>query len=79
MKIVRVPLRISFFGGRTDIPSFYENYGGGCSLGTSISKYVYVAFEPREDSVVEIHKFIPPWANLKQLRISGSSISSQLS
>ena len=36
---------------------FYENYGGGCSLGTSISKYVYVAFRPREDSVVEIHSY----------------------
>ena len=35
------PHRISFAGGGTDIPKFYENYGGAV-LSTTIDKYLYV-------------------------------------
>jgi D-glycero-alpha-D-manno-heptose-7-phosphate kinase len=35
------PLRISFMGGGTDIPSFYEK-SNGCVVSTAINKYVYV-------------------------------------
>lgn len=57
MIITKAPLRISFFGGRTDIPSFYENHGGGCSFGTTINKYVYVAYRARQDHCVNIHSY----------------------
>ena len=40
--IARTPLRISFAGGGSDIPSFYKRYGGAV-LCSSINKYVYVA------------------------------------
>ena len=41
--ITKTPLRVSFFGGGTDFPSFYENAdGGGCVLNMAIDKYVYV-------------------------------------
>jgi D-glycero-alpha-D-manno-heptose-7-phosphate kinase len=44
MIVTRAPLRISFFGGGSDIPQFYENYeGGGAVLSTTIDKYVYTA------------------------------------
>lgn len=41
MIITRAPFRVSFCGGGSDIPSFYEKYGG-CVLSTSIRKYMYL-------------------------------------
>ena len=41
MIISRTPLRISFFGGGTDYPAFYEEHGGAV-LSTSINKHSYV-------------------------------------
>lgn len=41
MIISRAPFRVSFCGGGSDIPSFYEKYGG-CVISTSIRKYVYL-------------------------------------
>lgn len=48
MIISRSPLRVSFCGGGSDIPSFYEKYGG-CVVSCSIRKYVYVALHPSFD------------------------------
>lgn len=42
MILVKTPLRISFFGGGSDIPSFYEAFGGEV-LSTSIDQYMYTA------------------------------------
>ena len=53
MIITKTPLRISFFGGGTDIPTFYENYGGAV-LGTTIEKYVYVLANERFESNVRV-------------------------
>jgi len=39
--VTKTPLRISFIGGGTDMPYFY-NKNGGVTLVTSINKYVYV-------------------------------------
>lgn len=41
MVISCTPFRISFFGGGTDYPEFYKEYGGGV-LSTSFDKYCYV-------------------------------------
>lgn len=41
MIITRAPFRVSFCGGGSDLPSFYEQYGG-CVLGTTIRKYMYL-------------------------------------
>lgn len=41
MIITRVPFRVSFCGGGSDIPSFYEEHGG-CVLSTTIRKYIYL-------------------------------------
>jgi D-glycero-alpha-D-manno-heptose-7-phosphate kinase len=39
--ICRVPFRISFFGGGTDYPAWYNEHGGAV-LATSIDKYCYI-------------------------------------
>jgi D-glycero-alpha-D-manno-heptose-7-phosphate kinase len=41
MLIVRAPVRISFAGGGTDLPAYYERHGG-LVVSTSINKYFYV-------------------------------------
>ena len=41
MIISKTPFRISFFGGGTDFPDFYKEYGGKV-LSTTIDKYAYV-------------------------------------
>lgn len=41
MIITRAPFRVSFCGGGSDLPSFYEKYGG-CVLSTSIKKFMYL-------------------------------------
>lgn len=41
MIISKTPLRISFFGGGTDYPHFYEEHGGEV-VSTTIDQYVYV-------------------------------------
>lgn len=42
MIIVQVPFRISFFGGGTDFPAFYNEHGGKV-LSTTIDKFCYVS------------------------------------
>lgn len=42
MIITRAPFRVSFCGGGSDLPSFYEKFGG-CVLSTSIRKYMYLS------------------------------------
>lgn len=41
MLIARAPVRISLAGGGTDLPSYYETYGGQV-ISTAINKYFYV-------------------------------------
>jgi len=41
MVITSTPLRISFFGGGTDYPVWYRQYGGSV-LSTAINKYCYI-------------------------------------
>ncbi|MHB8279574.1 MAG: GHMP family kinase ATP-binding protein [Candidatus Humimicrobiaceae bacterium] len=41
MIITRTPFRISFFGGGTDYPAYYEEHGGAC-LSTTINRYCYI-------------------------------------
>lgn len=41
MIITKTPFRMSFFGGGTDMPAFFNEYGGAV-LSTSFDKYCYV-------------------------------------
>jgi hypothetical protein len=40
--IVRTPLRVSFFGGGTDHPSWFSRPAPGAVLSTSIDKFIYI-------------------------------------
>jgi D-glycero-alpha-D-manno-heptose-7-phosphate kinase len=42
MIIARTPFRISFFGGGTDFPGFFQQHGGAV-LGSTINKYCYIS------------------------------------
>jgi len=42
MIITRAPLRITLGGGGTDLPSYYEDFGGFV-LSAAISKYIFIA------------------------------------
>jgi len=51
--IVQTPLRISFFGGGTDFPSFFMEEGG-CVLSSAIDKYIFVTVKERFDKKLRI-------------------------
>jgi len=53
MIITRTPLRISFFGGGTDYPAWYDKNGGSV-LSTTINKYCYISC-----------RYLPPYFNYK--------------
>jgi D-glycero-alpha-D-manno-heptose-7-phosphate kinase len=53
MLIARTPVRVSFAGGGTDFPSYYEEHGG-MVLSTSIDKYFYTVLTEREDRQTQI-------------------------
>jgi D-glycero-alpha-D-manno-heptose-7-phosphate kinase len=52
MHIGICPVRISFAGGGTDLPEYYERYGG-CIIGTTINKFTYVIIHPRTDKTFQ--------------------------
>lgn len=49
MIITRTPFRISFAGGGSDLPSYYEKFGGAV-LSVSINKYMYLFMHDYFDS-----------------------------
>jgi D-glycero-alpha-D-manno-heptose-7-phosphate kinase len=51
--ITRAPVRISFGGGGTDLPAYYERYGG-LVVSTTISHYVYTILTPGWSNGVQI-------------------------
>jgi len=50
------PLRISFLGGGTDFPWFFEEHSGGV-ISTAIDKYIYVSGIPSFDRVTTFLKY----------------------
>ncbi|MCI0532084.1 MAG: galactokinase, partial [candidate division Zixibacteria bacterium] len=46
MRIVKAPLRITLGGGGTDLPGYYEKYGGFL-ISAAIDKYIYMTGSPR--------------------------------
>ena len=53
MIISRTPLRMSFVGGGSDLPSYYREYGGAV-VSTAIDKYVYVTMNRKFDSGIRV-------------------------
>jgi D-glycero-alpha-D-manno-heptose-7-phosphate kinase len=52
--ITRTPLRISFAGGGTDLPSFYRDYGGGAVTSAAIDRYVHVLVNDKFDRSIRV-------------------------
>lgn len=77
MLIVRSPVRISFGGGGTDLPVYYEKYGGSI-LSTSINKYFYTILSRRDDDHIQIIssdlRAIENWSNLAYMVVKGTKL-----
>ena len=54
MIITRTPLRISFAGGATDLPSFYRTHGGGAVTSAAIDRYMHVLVNPNFDRSIRV-------------------------
>lgn len=53
MLIVRSPVRISFAGGGTDLPVYFDSFGGAV-LSAAINKYFYTIVAKRADGNIQI-------------------------
>lgn len=56
MLLSQTPLRISFLGGGTDFPWFYEEHGGGV-ISTAIDKYIHISGIPSFDEITTYLKY----------------------
>jgi D-glycero-alpha-D-manno-heptose-7-phosphate kinase len=53
MIITQTPFRVSFAGGGSDLPAFYEK-NGGAVVSTAIDKYVYVTVSRKFDETLRV-------------------------
>src|SRR6266478_8918799 len=77
MLIVRSPVRISFGGGGTDLPAYYEQFGGAV-LSVAINKYFYTILGKRSDDRVQIIssdlRVFEAWHDLSNLQVRGNPL-----
>lgn len=77
MLIVRSPVRISFAGGGTDMPAYYEKYSGAV-LSTSINKYFYSIMRTRTDGKIQVIssdlRVTENWRNIERLPLGNSEL-----
>lgn len=77
MLIVRTPVRISFAGGGTDFPAYFERHGG-LVLGTSIDKYVYCVLTERDDGKTQVIssdlKTLESCEHIEKMEFTGSNL-----
>jgi D-glycero-alpha-D-manno-heptose-7-phosphate kinase len=64
MKLVRVPLRISFVGGGSDLPSHYEKYGGAV-ISCTINQYIYIT--AKQNTGLFPHKYRLVYSQVEEL------------
>jgi D-glycero-alpha-D-manno-heptose-7-phosphate kinase len=77
MLIVRSPVRISFGGGGTDLPAYYEEHGGAV-LSTAINKYFYTVLGRRSDRSIQIissdFRICESWRDFTALEIKDGGL-----
>ena len=82
MLIVRSPVRISFGGGGTDLPSYYESFGGAV-LSASINKYFYTILQRRADGKIQVIssdlRVAETWHDIECMPVKGSQLEIPLS
>lgn len=54
LTVSRTPYRISFFGGSSDLPSFYTHEPGAV-ISTAVDKYLYVVLKSRFDNQIRLN------------------------
>jgi D-glycero-alpha-D-manno-heptose-7-phosphate kinase len=82
MLIVRSPVRISFGGGGTDLPAYYEKFGGAV-LSTAINKYFYTILQARSDDQIQVIssdlRVVETWEDIEQMSVKGTGLEIPLS
>ncbi len=77
MLIGRSPVRISFAGGGTDLPAYYEQFGGAV-LSAAINKYFYTVLGKRTDGRVQVIssdlRAFETWQNIAAMDVKGSEL-----
>lgn len=77
MLIARSPVRISFGGGGTDLPSYYERFGGAV-LSAAINKYLYTIVGSRTDNRVQVIssdlRVFENWQDIADLPVQSSEL-----
>lgn len=77
MLIVRSPVRISFAGGGTDLPAYYQRFGGAV-LSTTINKYFYTILCKRRDERIQVIssdlRVFETWSDITSMDIRGSGL-----
>src|SRR5258708_4897272 len=77
MLIVRSPVRISFGGGGTDLPAYFEAFGGAV-LSATINKYFYTIVSRRTDKHVQIIssdlRTCESWNDIKEINVKGHTL-----
>jgi D-glycero-alpha-D-manno-heptose-7-phosphate kinase len=77
MLIGRSPVRISFAGGGTDLPAYYEQFGGAV-LSVTINKYFYTVLAKRDDGRIQMIssdlRIFESWRDMTTVDISGSTL-----
>jgi D-glycero-alpha-D-manno-heptose-7-phosphate kinase len=75
--IVRSPVRISFGGGGTDLPAYYEQFGGAV-LSATINKYFYTILGARTDGRVQVIssdlRVFENWQDIASMPIQNSDL-----
>ena len=77
MLIVRSPVRISFGGGGTDLPAYFEQFGGAV-LSVAINKYFYTILGARNDGRVQVIssdlRVFENWQDIASLPVQRSEL-----
>lgn len=77
MLIVRSPVRISFAGGGTDLPTYYEQFGGAV-LSMAINKYFYTILGKRTDGRIQVIssdlRIFETWRDIATMQVNGSGL-----
>ncbi len=77
MLIGRSPVRISFAGGGTDLPAYYEQFGGAV-LSTAINKYFYTILGQRADNRIQVIssdlRVFETWQDIAAMKLEGSEL-----
>jgi len=77
MLIVRSPVRVSFGGGGTDLPAYYEEYGGAV-LSAAINKYFYTVLTKRADDRIQVIssdlRIIETWQDIANMNVKDGEL-----